>query len=395
MKRSHQVVLLATVFVVAVTTAIIIAADSTDAAADNTAVAAARPTLSVSLTRPQRVVLPLTLSASGNISAWQEASIGNETNGLRLDQVLVNVGDIVKAGQLLASFDADTVRSELAQSQAAVAEAEALLTEATDDVKRAAELQASGALSARQIQQYSTAEKTARARLNSAQASLHSQHLRLEQTRVLAPDNGIISARDATVGAVLPPGQQLFRLIRGGRLEWRAEVSAQDLPKLQPGQVVYVTPVGGETIIGSLRMVAPVVDTQSRNALVYVDLPLDNSLRAGSFARGRFELGTTKVLTLPQTAVLLRDGFSYVMQVGEDGKVRQIKVSTGRRTADLVEISGGITAADQVVLTGGAFLGDGDLVQIVPPQQGAQPSATTAKPAGTPAALAVQSDDVM
>jgi len=387
MKRSHQVVLLATVFVVAVTTAIIVAADSTDAVAANTAVTAAKPTLAVSLTRPQRVVLPLTLSASGNISAWQEASIGNETNALRLEQVLVNVGDVVKRGQLLASFAADTVRSELAQSRAAVAEAEALLTEATDDVKRAAELQASGALSAQQIQQYSTTEKTARARLQSAQASLHSQQLRLEQTRVLAPDNGIISARDATVGAVLPPGQQLFRLIRGGRLEWRAEVSAQDLPKLQPGQTVYVTPVGGETITGSLRMVAPVVDTQSRNALVYVDLPLNRSLRAGSFARGRFELGTTEVLTLPQTAVLLRDGFSYVMQVGEDGRVIQTKVSTGRRTADLVEISGGITAADQVVVTGGAFLGDGDLVQIVPPRQGAQPLAA--------AATAAHSDDVM
>jgi RND family efflux transporter MFP subunit len=395
MKRSHQVVLLATVFVVAVTTAIIVAADSTDAVADNTAVAAAKPTLAVTLTKPQRVILPLTLSASGNISAWQEASIGNETNDLRLDQVLVNVGDTVRRGQLLASFAADTVKAELAQSQAAVAEAEALLAEATDDVKRATELQASGALSAQQIQRYGTAEKTARARLNSARANLHSQQLRLEQTRVLAPDNGIISTRDATVGAVLPPGQQLFRLIRGGRLEWRAEVSAQDLPKLQPGQVVYVTPVGGETIIGSLRMVAPVVDTQSRNALVYVDLPLDNSLRAGSFARGRFELGTTKVLTLPQTAVLLRDGFSYVMQVGEDGKVRQIKVSTGRRTADLVEISGGIAAADQVVLTGGAFLGDGDLVRIVPRQPDAQASATTAKPTRTPAALAARSDDAM
>ncbi|MGP9799919.1 efflux RND transporter periplasmic adaptor subunit [Rheinheimera sp. NSM] len=395
MKRSHQVVFIAAALVVAVTTAIIVAADSTDAVADNTAVAAAKPTLSVTLTRPQRVVLPLTLSASGNICAWQEASIGNETNGLKLDQVLVNVGDIVKRGQLLASFAADTVLSELAQSQAAVAEAEALLAEATDDVKRAAELQASGALSAQQIQQYSTAEKTALARLQSAQASLHSQQLRLEQTRVLAPDNGIISARDATVGAVLPPGQQLFRLIRGGRLEWRAEVSAADLAKLQPGQVVYVTPVGGEAITGSLRMVAPVVDTQSRNALVYVDLPLHHSLRAGSFARGRFELGTAEVLTLPQTAVLLRDGFSYVMQVGEDARVRQTKVSTGRRTADLVEISGGITAADQVVVTGGAFLGDGDLVRIVPPQPDAQPSATTAKLSATATALAAQSDDVM
>ena len=60
------------------------------------------------------------------------------------------------------------------------------------------------------------------------------QQLRLRQTRVLAPDNGVISARSATVGAVLPAGQELFRLIRQGRLEWRAEVAAADLARLKP-----------------------------------------------------------------------------------------------------------------------------------------------------------------
>lgn len=392
MRRSHQVVLIATVFVVAVTAAIVAAADGTDSPADNTATATAKPTLTVNLTTPQLIVLPLTISAHGNISAWQEAIIGNETEGLRLEQVNVNVGDIVQRGQVLATFAADTVKAELAQRQATVAEAEAVLAEAAGDVKRATELQASGALSAQQIQQYSTAEKTAQARLKSAQANLDTQQLRLKQTQVLAPDNGIISARTATVGAVLPVGQELFRLIRGNRLEWRAEVSAQDLPKLQPGQVVKVTPVGGKTITGTVRMVAPVVDTQTRNALVYVDLPVDNATRAGSFARGQFELGATKVLTLPQSAVQLRDGFSYVLRVSPDGRVRQTKVSTGQRTAELVEITSGITAADQVVATGGAFLGDGDLVQVVSPQPTAQ---LPANHSPTPAAVTASSDEAM
>lgn len=366
MKRSHQVVLTATVFVVAITAAIFIAAKSADMPADNTAVATVSPTLTVNVITPRLIVLPLTISASGNISAWQEAIIGNETEGLRLEQVNVNVGDIVQRGQVLATFATDTVKAELAQSQAVVAEAEAVLAEATGDVKRATELQASGALSAQQIQQYSTSEKTALARLKSAQANLDTQQLRLNQTQVLAPDHGIISARTATVGAVLPVGQELFRLIRGNRLEWRAEVSAQNLAQLQPGQVVLVTPVGGNTITGSLRMIAPVVDTQTRNALVYVDLPVDTTTRAGSFARGQFNLGATEVLTLPQSAVQLRDGFSYVLRVDSAGRVRQTKVSTGRRSAELVEITSGITSADQVVATGGAFLGDGDLVQVVP-----------------------------
>lgn len=392
MKRSHQVVLIATVFVVAITAAIVIAADGADTPANTPSIAPAKPTLTVNLTTPQVMVLPLTISANGNISAWQEAIIGNETEGLRLEQVNVNVGDIVQRGQVLATFAADTVKAELAQRQATVAEAEAVLAEAAGDVKRATELQASGALSAQQIQQYSTAEKTAQARLKSAQANLDTQQLRLKQTQVLAPDNGIISARTATVGAVLPVGQELFRLIRGNRLEWRAEVSAQDLPKLQPGQVVKVTPVGGKTITGTVRMVAPVVDTQTRNALVYVDLPVDNATRAGSFARGQFELGATKVLTLPQSAVQLRDGFSYVLRVSPDGRVRQTKVSTGQRTAELVEITSGITPADQVVATGGAFLGDGDLVQIVSTQPTAQ---LPANHSPTPAAVTASSDEAM
>lgn len=392
MKRSYQVVLLATALMAAVTIAMVVTAGSNSAAANNTAVATAKPTLSVSLTRPQKAVLPLMLSSSGNISAWQEASIGNEANGLKLEQVLVNVGDVVKRGQLLASFAADTVRAELAQSQAAVTEAEALLAEASADVKRTAELQASGALSTQQIQQYRTAEKASRARLQSAQASLHIQQLRLKHTQVLAPDDGIISARAATVGAVLPVGQELFRLIRGSRLEWRAQVSAADLAKLTPGQRVYVTPVGADTITGTLRMISPVVDIQSRNALVYVDLPLNSQIRAGSFARGSFDLGTTEVLTLPQSAVLLRDGFSYVMQVDEDARVIPVKVRTGRRTADLVEIISGVTAAHQVVLTGGAFLGAGDLVQIVADKLNARPIAAADQPA---IAFTASSDDAM
>ena len=391
MKRSHQVVLLGIALIVAITVSIIIAADHTEAPADKTA-ATSRPTLTVSVVSPQLALLPNTLSASGNISAWQEASIGNETNGLKLEQVLVNVGDRVTHGQLLASFNADTVKAELAQSLAAEAEAEALLAAASADAKRTTELQASGALSAQLIQQYITAEKAARARLQSARALVHIQQLRLKHTKVYSPDDGIISARAATVGAVMPAGQELFRLIRGSRLEWRAEVAAADLAKLEPGQRVNITPLGGGTITGTLRMVAPVVDSQSRNGMVYVDLPSDSNTHAGSFAHGWFELGETTALTLPQSAVQIRDGFNYVLQVGTDANVMQTKVSTGRRIADLVEITSGITTADKVVLTGGAFLSAGDTVRIVP----AEPDvANIAKPNQPLAVFARSSDNPM
>jgi RND family efflux transporter MFP subunit len=297
--------------------------------------------------------------------AWQEASIGTEANGLRLASVNVNVGDVVQRGQGLAVFAAETVTADLAQSRAAVAEAEAALAEATDNAQRARILQTTGAMSAQQINQYITAERTAQARLAAVQAAERVQQLRLAQTRVLAPDDGVISSRSATVGAVLPAGQELFRLVRRGRLEWRAEVAASELAKLKPGQIARVTPVGGETMEGTLRVVAPTVDTQTRNGVVYVDLQPDAAARAGMFARGEFDVGTDRTMTLPQSAVQLRDGFSYVLRIGADSKVMQTKVSVGRRTGDRIEITGGIEASERVVESGGSFLGDGDLVRVI------------------------------
>jgi HlyD family secretion protein len=293
---------------------------------------------------------------------------------------------VVQRGQVLATFVADLARADVAQSRATVAEAEATLAEATSNAQRARDLQASGALSAQQINQYLTSERTAVARLDAVRAAARVQQLRLAQTQVLAPDKGVISARMATVGAVVPAGQELFRLIRQGRLEWRAEVAATDLAAVVPGQVVRITPSGGTPVAGRVRMVAPTVDAATRNGLVYVDLPTmgtgtgtgtgtggsTGGVKAGMFARGEFEIGSSQALTLPQTAVLLRDGFSYVYQVGTDAKVRQLKVAVGRRVGERIEITGGMDASARVVASGGGFLADGDTVRVVD----APPSAT-------------------
>ena len=328
--------------------------------------AAPRPALSVTTTQPQSTALPLKIAANGNIAAWQEASIGTEANGLRLAEVRVNVGDVVRKGQVLATFAPDMMQADVAQIRPVVAEAEAALAEAQVNAKRARELESSGALSDQQINQFMTAERTAKARLDAQRAQANVQALRLRQTQVLAPDDGVISARSATVGAVLPAGQELFRLIRRSRLEWRAEVAAPHLARLRPGQGATVTPVGGEAILGTVRMVAPSVDTQTRNGLVYVDLPAGGTARAGMFARGEIEIGTgSPALTLPQAAVLQREGFDYVLHVGPDFKVRQTRVKLGRRVGDRVEVLAGVDAASKVVATGGGFLGDGDLVNVV------------------------------
>jgi len=271
-----------------------------------------------------------------------------------------------------------------------VAEAEATLADAAANAQRARDLQASGALSAQQINQLLTAERTAQARLDALRAGSKLQQLRLQQTQVLAPDNGVISARGATVGAVVPAGQELFRLIRGSRLEWRAEVAASDLALLKPGQAVKVSAAGAPPVSGKVRMVAPTVDAATRNGIVYVDLPQPALLKAGMFARGEFETGMfargefetgqSSALTLPQTAVLLRDGFSYVFRVGADNRVTQTKVSVGRRSGDRIEVTSGLEPGARVVASGAGFLSDGDTVRVV---DAAAKPASSASPAAS------------
>jgi HlyD family secretion protein len=356
---------LAAVAAIALATLAVHAADDKKADKAGAAASSAKAALTVTTTTPQTTTLALKISANGNIAAWQEASVGTEANGLRLAEVRVGVGDVVKRGQVLATFAPDTIQADLNQMRATVAEAEATLAEASANAQRARELATTGALSQQQINQYLTAERTAKARLDAQRAAAKVQELRLRQTQVLAPDNGIISSRSATVGAVLPAGTELFRLIRQGKLEWRAEVPASDLARLKPGVPVTVATPSGSAIAGKVRMVAPTVDDKTRNGLVYVDLVGAGDAKAGMFARGDFEIGAGQALTLPQSAVLLREGFSYVMRVGPDGKVAETKIATGRRVGDRVEVTSGLDASAKVVASGAGFLADGDTVRVV------------------------------
>jgi RND family efflux transporter MFP subunit len=349
-------------------------------AADDKKAAPPRPALTVTTARPETAHMPLRLAANGNVAAWQEAVIGSESNGLRLQEVRVNVGDVVKKGEVLAVFDAATVKADLAQAQASVQEAEANAAAASADAKRARTLKNSGALSEQQITQYLTTERSARARVAAAKATATQQSLRLKYAEVLAPDSGIISARNATVGAVGGVGMEMFRMIRQGRLEWRAEVTAAELPRVKPGAKAEIRTASGGSVRGTVRTVAPTVDAQSRVALVYVDLPpmlkADAPLKAGMFASGQFELGQSSALTVPQQAVAVRDGFPYVFRLNQDSRVSQVKVSTGRRIGDRVEVVNGLGPDALVVVTGAGFLNDGDLVRNVQnPVQNPAPAA--------------------
>lgn len=347
-----------------------------------------RPALTVTVAAPEPAELALTLSANGNIAAWQEASVGSESNGLRLAEVRVNVGDRVKKGQLLASFSPETIHADVAQAKASLAEARATAADAAGNAARARTLEKTGALSQQQINQYQTTEQTAQARVQAAQAVLDAQQVRGRNTQVLAPDDGVISARTATVGSVVAAGTELFRLIRQGRLEWRAEVSSAELGQLAVGMSALVTAPGGAQVQGRLRSIAPTVDPQTRNALVYVDIPgvQGNAARAtasgaallpGMFASGEFSLGKSQALTVPQAAVVPRDGFNTVLVLQPDQRVRLTKVQAGRRVGDRIEITGELPADARVVVGGAGFLNDGDLVRVA--AAGAPDDAAVAK----------------
>ena len=355
--------LLTAALTVALAAAFVLALSGPAFAQAQAASAAPKPALTVKKAVAQPGTWPQTLAGTGSIAAWQEVVIGAEIGGQRLAALLVDVGDRVKKGQLLARLSPGTLETDLAASRAALLEAEASAREAHQTAERVKTLQGSEALSPQAVDQALAADAAAQARVAAARARVQADQLRLSYTQVTAPDDGVISARVATPGALVQPGQELFRLQRQGRLEWRAEVPGADLAALRTGQLVRVQPSGAAPAEGRVRRVAPQVDPQSRNGLVYVDLKPAEGLRAGLFARGEFVLGESAALTLPQSAVLLRDGFSYVFRI-DGSKVRQQKVQIGRRQGDRVEVRSGLAAGAAVVESGVGFLADGDTVRV-------------------------------
>ncbi|WP_066265468.1 efflux RND transporter periplasmic adaptor subunit [Hydrogenophaga palleronii] len=332
---------------------------------DDAAEAAPRPALTVTVAKPVRSALPIRLQANGNITAWQEASVGAEVNGLRMASVNVNVGDVVRKGQVLAVFASETTKADSLQSRASLAQAEASFENAKADADRARSIQDSGALSKSQVAQYLTQERVAKAQFEAAKAAFGATEVRLGNTRVLAPDDGVISAREATVGAVVGAGQELFRMVRQSRLEWRGEVTPNEVGRVRIGQSVEVTAASGLQVAGKVRAIAPGADPQTRNILVFVDLPRNPELKAGTFARGFFDLGQSDALTVPSQSIVVRDGSNYVFIVDDQNKVSQRKVQTGRRVDERVELLEGLKPEEAVAVQGAGFLNEGDLVKVV------------------------------
>ena len=322
------------------------------------------PALTVTSEQARLEDWPLLVNANGSLAPWQEAVIAAETGGLRVVRIAVDVGSQVKRGEVLAELAQDTVLADVALQQARVAQAEAALSEARANGARARELSGKASMSEQQTKQYLVAEESARANLAAAQAQLKSQQIRLEQTQVRAPDDGSIASRSATLGSVVQAGSELFRLVRQNRVEWRAEVTAEQLALVQPGQPVQVRLPDGGAVAGRVRVAAPTFDPVTRLALVYVDLPEPGNARAGLFARGEIQVGSAPARTLPEAALVVRDGNVFLFEIDSDQHLIQHKVITGRRLGGRVEIRTGLPDGAAVVASGGAFLNDGDRVRV-------------------------------
>ncbi|WP_020560182.1 efflux RND transporter periplasmic adaptor subunit [Thiofilum flexile] len=518
--------------------------------------------LTVNVVTPRKESWGLRIEASGAIGAWQEAIIASEISGLRITDVMVDVGDTVQEGQPLAKLSQDSVKADIAQQEAAIAQAEAAVVQAETSIQqaeagvsqaeagvnqakagveqvratvaqteagvlqaeagvlqsqagvnqananlaqsqatisqvtaqvnqaaagvnqalatlgdaqtnaeRARRLRATGAIAQQEADQYATNSATARAALEAQKAGLTAQkaaleaqkaafnalksgvsakraevqaqqaaveaqravvaakqseiksqlaavdaqdagveaqqaavnvqraalnaqkaakavqeaamlnqQIRLKHTTILAPDEGTITTRTAALGNVVQIGSELFRLIRGNKLEWHAEVTGLELGKIREGQTATITLPTSEVIEGQVRMVSPTLNVNTRNATVFITLPKGSGAKAGMFATGAILSGTTEAITLPQSAVILRDGFRYVFSVGSNNRVKQHKVRIGRFLDGKVEILEGVNLSDDIVTTGGAFLNDGDVINRAAPAD-ATPADNTETPA--------------
>lgn len=331
---------------------------------------AAAASMTVTTTTAVRRVVDREVAASGSVTAWQEMSLGVELAGLRIASVLVEPGARVAAGQPLLELDRRTLDVQARQAEASLAQARASLELASAQATRGESLLASNLISGANFDELRANRAKAVAQVAAAEAERDSARLRLGFATLRAPDAGVISARNAQPGQVVAAGTELLRLIRRGRLEWRAEISDTDLAKVKPGAAVRLRAPDGASVVGSIRAVSPAIDPKTRTALVYADLPDPGTLSAGMFAEGRIAVGKAEVSVVPRESVVFRDGLPYVFVVGEGDRVEQRRIETGSAQGDTLEVRSGLKPAERIAVRGAGFLGDGETVKVV---QGAPP----------------------
>jgi RND family efflux transporter MFP subunit len=320
--------------------------------------------LTVTAAEMRPVELARSVTMNGSIFAWQDVIIASEVGGYRVAEVNVDVGDHVKRGQVLVELSKELLAADVATKQAMLKQREAEVVNANAALERAQSLSAMNVLSQADLDRLNSEALAKRAGVDSARADLDAAQLRLKFTDVTAPDDGVITSRTVTVGQIAQAGGEMLRLLRNNRIEWRGEVPESRIAELKAGQPARVTTADGAVFEGTIRVVAPTITAGNRTGIVYVDLPPNDRLRPGMFARGDVEIGRSPAFTVPLQSVVSSDGYSYVFVLKHDDTVERRRVETGAVRSAEIEVVDGIKSGEMIVGKGAGFLKDGDLVNV-------------------------------
>jgi len=314
------------------------------------------------------------VTASGPVSAWEEVPVGAETGGLTAVAVLTDEGRYVHQGEVLVQLNDTLLRAQLRQQDAAVASAQASVAQADNALARAQELRDRGFLSQAGLDNAIAQQATAQAQLNAASAGRAETQARLAQAAIRAPVSGLIISRSVTRGQIVQPGSELFRIVRDGRLELDAQIPETEIRLVRAGQPVQISSDEAGAGSGTVRIVTPEVDPQTRLGVARISLGAGSGLRPGMFARARINVGALPAIVVPPAAIVYREGREGVYVLQTDSRVHFQVIRTGERTDQQVQVLEGLSAGQQVVTDGAGFLGEGDHVRVTraAPAEGAR-----------------------
>lgn len=313
---------------------------------------------------PGRVLVTNGVRVTGSIAARRELPVGVQGEGGMVTDVLVQEGDYVRAGQVLARVDRAVQLQQINQMDASIRQAQADAALAQAELDRARQLLDRGFISKADIDRKTATRDSASARVAVARAQLAEMQARLARLDIRAPDSGIILTRQVEPGQVVSPGSgALFRIAQDGRMEMRAQVAEQELSRLQVGQPANVQLVGStDTFAGTIWLIEPIIDPRARQGSVRIDLGTDRRLRPGAFARATINIGSVERPRLPQSAVQADEKGSFVLIVDAQNRVQRRDVEVGSITEQGLAIRSGLTGQERVVASAGAFLNVGEKV---------------------------------
>ena len=308
-----------------------------------------------------------TVTFTGALAARYDMPISAEGEGGRIVEVLSEVGDEVRKGQVLAKLDQSVLRPQVTRLEASLEQARAQAALSLAEFHRVQRMEAIGALSVEEIERRRAASVTDAAKVRVAAAELAETRARLVKTEIRTPQSGRVLTRTAEVGQTASPGAALFRVAGDGEIEMRGRIAERDVAALSVNQTanVYLTGIA-KPFKGKVRLLGAVIDPESRQGEIRVALEPDPVLRPGAFARGEVLVSQAQRTVLPQTAVLSDARGTYVLLISEQGTVVRRPVSIANATPDGIVIAEGLKGSERIVKTAGAFLREGERVKIAP-----------------------------